>query len=269
MEKLVWTPMLVGGRVIDNDYNNIRQAIDDLIDRKNLTSLSNTGTSTLIYTNATGLATATLKMHSHLNTSGVANEFKGEFINTSGTMDGIASHWSMNASGTGVMRAVIGVSYLPAGVTLSGTSAAANWVSGGLFAADVAGTAVLNGTAVIFNALCGKVSSAINSTMTAVKHTSALYGISALLTKPVSGECSILHLAQEAGATCVNQAIYIEGGATVDAFVTIDVAAAGKAIETSVVNIGGGTANTAHALHIRIGTGHGYIPVYNNSNFTA
>ena len=224
--------------------------------------------------NKTANTGGTLKVHCHQMAASTddsptqyANEFKGEFLATSGTMDGIASHFNMDASGTGVLRAVIGVAYLNAGKTLSGTAATGSWISGGLFSAALASTAVLNGTAVVVNAVCGKVTSAIDTTMTACNHVAAIHGISSLLTKPVSGECSILYLSQEAGATTINQAIYIGGGATVDAFVKFDVAASGKAIQTSAVDIGGGSHVTSHAIHIKIGSVDGYIPVWDAANF--
>jgi hypothetical protein len=215
------------------------------------------------------LGTATMKVHAHSLgvTQEYANEFKGEFLSTGGvgeaaTCDGIAAHYHMAASSIGVMRSIIGVAYLDAGKTLSGTLATGSWMSGGLFAADVAGTAVLNGTAVIVTGLWSQVSSAANSTMTAVNHIAALSAAGKLLTKPVSGECSILYLSQEAGATTINQAIYIAGGAKIDAFATIDVAASGKAVEVLAKKLD--DTNTSHALHIKVGSANGYIPVYVN-----
>jgi hypothetical protein len=215
------------------------------------------------------LGTPTMKIHAHSLgvTQEYANEFKGEFLSTGGvgeaaTCDGIAAHYHMAASSIGVLRSIIGVAYLDAGKTLSGTLATGSWMSGGLFAADVAGTAVLNGTAVIVTGLWSQVSSAINSTMTAVNHVAALSAAGKLLTKPVSGECSLLLLSQEAGATAINQAIYVKGGATVDAFATIDVAASGKAVEVLAKKLD--DTNTSHALHIKVGSANGYIPVYLN-----
>lgn len=239
------------------------------------TGIYQSGTSGVgIYINKTANTAGTLKIHCHQMAASTddsptqyANEFKGEFLATSGTMDGIASHFNMDASGTGVLRSVIGVAYLNAGKTLSGTAATGSWISGGLFACSLAATSVLNGTAVRVTGLYGEISNASNTTMTACNHASALSGASKLLVKPVSGECSLLHLMQYAGATTVNQAIYIEGGATVDAFTTIDVAASGKAIETAVVALGSRSTNTTHALHIKIGASDGYIPVYAAATF--
>jgi hypothetical protein len=214
----------------------------------------------------------TIKAHAHLNTAEYANEFKGEFLSAAGvgesqTMDGIAAHYIMQTTGgtgTGVMRSVLGVAYLPAATAITGTDAAKSWISGGGFAADIAATATLNGTAVRATGLFAKVSSAIGSNMTSVKHVAAATLVSGLLVKPTAGECSILHLSQEAGATTVNQAIYVEGGATVDSLFTIDVAAAGKAIETNTAVPDGATS---YCIHIKIGNVDGYIPVFAAKTF--
>ena len=214
----------------------------------------------------------TLKAHSHSSTGGYANEFKGEFVNTSSTMDGIAAHYTMQTTGntgTGVMRSILGVAYLPAGVAITGSSATGSWISGGGFATNVATTATLNGTAVRATGVFAKVSSAIGSNMTSCKQVSAATFISALLVAPTDGIASIVHLAQEATGTALASALYLEGTPYCTSFVTFDAAGAGSALQTSVVAVGSGSANTSHALKIGIGAGFGYIPVYNNANFTA
>lgn len=227
------------------------------------------------YLNITGTANAdarTIKAHAHSSTGGYANEFKGEFLNASGTMDGIAAHYIMQTTGntgTGVMRSILGVAYLPAGVAITGTSAAGSWISGGGFATDIATTATLNGTAVRATGMFSKISSAVGSNMTSCKQVSAGTFISALLVAPTAGIASIIHLAQEATGTALASAIYLEGTPYCTSFVTFDAAGAGSALQESVVALGSGTANTAHALKIGIGAGFGYIPVYNNANFTA
>lgn len=216
-----------------------------------------------------------LKIHSHSNQNNSGgtydytfiNEFKGEFVSTSGVMNGIGAVYNMAASGTGVMSAAYAQAILNAAITLSGTSATGSWISGGLFSCDLKGTSVLNGTAVLALGLYAEVVSAINSTLTEAKHVAAICGMGKLLVKPTTGECSLLYLCQAAGATTINQAIYLEGGATIDAFATIDVAASGKAIATSVVALGSGSTNTTHALKINIGGTAGYIPVYAAANF--
>ena len=210
----------------------------------------------------------TTKIHSHQLASGVeyANEFKGEFLSATGIMDGIAAHYHLGISSAGVLRAILGVAYLDAGITLSGTAATGSWISGGLFSCGLAATSVLNGTAVLALGSYSEVTSTITSTLTTVKHVAAICGTGKLLVKPTTGECSLVYLVQAAGATTINQAIYIEGGATVDSFLTIDVAASGKAIETATSAMS--TNATSHALHIKIGAADGYIPVYDNNAWT-
>jgi hypothetical protein len=207
---------------------------------------------------------ATIKAHAHSCTAEYANEFKGEFLNTSGTMDGIASHYIMQTTGntgTGVMRSILGVASLPAGVAITGTSAAGSWISGGGFAADVAATATLNGTAVRATGLFGKVSSAVGANMTSCKQVSAATFISSLLVAPSSGIASIVHLAQEATGTVLPQAIYLEGAAYTGAFVAFD-AVGGHAtcLETNTADPAGAT--TSHALRILINNVEHWIPVY-------
>jgi hypothetical protein len=228
-------------------------------------------TGTALSINKTSNTAGTLKVHCHQMAASTgdsptqyANEFKGEFLATSGTMDGIASHFHMSGTGTGVLRSIIGVAYLDAGITLSGTEATGSWISGGLFSCSLAGTSVLDGTAVVVYGSYSEVTSAINSTLTSVAHTAAICGYSKLLVKPTSGECSILHLAQTAGATTVNQAIYITGGATIDTFATFDVAASGKAIETNTAVPDGATS---YCIHIKVGAVDGYIPVFAAKTF--
>jgi hypothetical protein len=179
-----------------------------------------------------------------------ANEFKGEFLATSGTMDGIASHFHMSASGTGVLRSVIAVAYLDAAITLSGANPAGSWISGGLFSVSLAGTAILNGAAIIATGLWAEINSAINTTITAVKHAAGLSVAGKMLTNPSSGECSLIYLSQQAGATVINQAIYLEGAGAVGAFATFDVAGASSAISALAKKLD--NTNTTHALHVKI-----------------
>ena len=221
-----------------------------------------------------GVGGAGLKIHSHanVNNSGGAtydytyiNEFKGEFVSTTGAMYGVGTIYSL-ATSSGAMSSMISTATLIAGATLSGTLATGSWISAGLFSCSLAGTSILSGTAVMAIGLYTEIVSAINSVLTTTKHVSALCVAGKLLVIPTTGECSLVHLMQAAGATCINQAIYIEGGATVDSFLTIDVAASGKAIETCTSAMS--TNATSHALHIKIGAADGYIPVYDNNTWS-
>lgn len=220
-----------------------------------------------LYINKTANTAGTLKIHCHQMAASTddspnqyANEFKGEFLATSGTMDGIASHFHMSESGTGVLRSVIGVAYFDAAKTLSGANPTGSFISGGLFSCQLAGTAILNGTAVIAAGAWCEIQNAINTTMTAVNHVAGLVVAGKLLVNPSSGQCSLVYLSQQAGATVINQAIYLEGANLTGAFVTFDVAGSGKAIEALAKKLD--NTNTTHALHIKIGSADGYIPVF-------
>lgn len=159
----------------------------------------------------------TLKLHCHQAAAGVeyANEFKGEFLSTSGTMDGIAAHYHMAASGTGVMRSILGVAYLDTGVTLSGTSAAASWISGILGSVNVEGT--INGTAVTVTGVYGGLGSMTGGTLTACKYMSAIWADSQVTQVPSSGESQLLLMTNGLGAT-LNQAIYIDANDRISEF---------------------------------------------------
>jgi hypothetical protein len=150
-----------------------------------------------------------LKIHNHLMAEGVeyANEFKGEFLSTSGTMDGIAAHYHMSASGTGVMRSILGVAYLDTGITLLGTSAAASWISGILGSVNVAG--VLNGTAVTVTGVYGGLGSMTGGTLTACKYMSAIWADSQVTQVPSSGDSQLILMTNGAGGT-LGQAMLID-----------------------------------------------------------
>ena len=162
-----------------------------------------------IYINKLSSDAGTLKIHNHLMAHGVeyANEFKGEFLSTSGLMDGIAAHYHMSASGTGVMRAILGVAYLDTGITLSGTSASASWISGILGSVNVAG--VINGTAVTVTGVYGGLGSMTGGTLTACKYMSAIWADSQVTQVPTSGESQLILMTNGLGAT-LKQAMYID-----------------------------------------------------------
>jgi hypothetical protein len=245
-------------------YNGATFTVSQPIAGATLTSPSITG-----YLGITGTAAGdarTIKAHAHSSTGEYANEFKGEFVNASGTMDGIASHYIMQTTGntgTGVMRSILGVAYLPAGVAITGASAAGSWISGGGFAADIATTATLNGTAVRATGIFAKISSAAASNMTACKQVSAATFISALLVAPSAGIASIVHLAQEATGTVLPQALYVEGANYCGAFVTFDAAATNTCVTANTTST---AAATPHfAVKVIVGTTPYWFPLYSTT----
>lgn len=162
----------------------------------------------------------TLKIHCHQAADGVehANEFKGEFLSATGTMDGIAAHYHLAISSTGVMRAILGVAYLDTGVTLSGTAATASWISGILGSVNIAG--VINGTAVTVTGVYGGLGSMTGGTLTACKYMSAIWADSQVTQVPSSGESQLLLMTNGIGGT-LNQAIYIDASNRITEFLHI------------------------------------------------
>ena len=161
-------------------------------------------------------AGAGLKIHTHSNSTGYGSEFKGEFVSTSGTMDGIAAHYRLSASSTGVLRAIAGHAYLDATYTLSGTSAAGSWISGVLGWTNIEG--VINGTAVTVTGVYGGLG-ACAGTLTACKYMSGLWADVGQLTKvPSAGESQALLITGPIAAVTVPQAILVADGAYFGSF---------------------------------------------------
>jgi hypothetical protein len=187
-------------------------------------------TGTGISINKTANTAGTLKIHCHAMAASTddspnqyANEFKGEFLATSGTMDGIASHFHMAGSGTGVLRSVLGVAYLDTGITLSGTLSTGSWLNGILGQANVAG--VINGTAVCVVGTYGGLGSMTGGTLTACKYMTAMWADSQITQAPSAGITSLLLMTGNSlmqyglyivdGATAVGGDIRLQGGATI------------------------------------------------------
>lgn len=197
-----------------------------------------------------------LKIHTHLNSTEWANEFKGEFVSTSGTMDGISAHYHMAATGTGVMRSIIGVAYLDATYTLSGTSATASWISGVLGQATVAG--VINGTAVTVTGTYGGLG-ACSGTLTTCKYMSGIWADVSQLTKvPTTGNSQALLITGPVAAVAVNAAIYVDGPTYLTNFLQIS-SAAGFAVAGAT---GVGTASVK--LTCKFGSTTFYLQGYDS-----
>ncbi len=163
---------------------------------------------------------STTKIHAHLMpvTTEYANEFKGEFLSTGAvgqaqTMDGIAAHYHMAASGSGIMRSILGVAYLDSGVTLTGTDYTLNgWLAGGVFVADVAGTIVGNQN--VIAGLYAGIGSCQGGTLTACKYMTAIWATSNRLTTLSAGQSSLIFADNPAGTDkkAVDYGLRIEGG---------------------------------------------------------
>jgi hypothetical protein len=163
-------------------------------------------------------AGAGLKIHTHLADGSVydyANEFKGECVRTSGFYDGITAQYHLAASGTAILRSIIGVAYLDSGFTLSGTLPTTSWLVGGLFSADVAG--ILDGTSVhVLGAYAG-LGSMTGATLTACEHMAALMVDSQVTQVPLAGESELIYLNNGLGGT-LGQVMYINANDRISEF---------------------------------------------------
>ena len=214
-----------------------------------------------IYINKTASNGPTVKAHCHqlaaVTTDAIANEFKGEFLSIVGTMDGIGSHFHMAASGTGILRSVLGVAYLDAGITLSGTDyTTGSWLVGGCFVADVGGP--VNGTGVVIAGLYGGIGACAMSGWTAMnecKYMTAIWGDSTRLRAVTTGDTSLLLLTNMTGCQTVKYGIQMVAGGAI----------------TTAINISGNSGATLNAATAVGGYGlkiHTHLNI-NNSGGTS
>ena len=218
-----------------------------------------------LYANLTGTDYTILKIHNHSTTAEIGGaEFKGELVNASGAVYGVYNTWNYSPTGlTGTsdnVSAAINVMAITTGHTVT-----AGNIYGLEAHVQLAGT--LNGAAVNAIGVNGVLSGA--GANTEVLHMAGVASsMSTGLVNPTTGTLSY-YLANSLSTVVVDNLICSLQSQYVTTFVSFDAAASGKAIETSVVAVGSGSANTSHALHIKIGAADGYIPVYANANFTA
>lgn len=178
---------------------------------------------TALYINKAANTGPTIKAHCHqlaASSTGVtgqvvANEFKGEFLDTIGTMDGIASHFRLNHDSAGIMRAILGVAYLDSGKTLSGTDfTTGSWMVGGLFVSNVSG--ILSGTGVCVVGLYGGISSCVGSTLTTCKYLASIWADSSRLVTLSTGKSALILATNQTGAATVQFGLYMPKGAFVE-----------------------------------------------------
>lgn len=244
------------------------QYVDFNVGNANIKMIGTPKGSTLEMTPGAGGAGLKIHTHANVNNSGgttydytYLNEFKGEFVSTSGLMYGVGAIYSL-ATSAGAMSSMIATATLIAGATLSGTNpATGSWLSAGLFSTSLAATSVLNGTAVMVAGLYAELSVIAAATLTVASHVSAAYLQTKLAVAPSSGQSSILRLAH-GGVAKVGAAIYVEGagGGVTHA---LKFAAGDKSDGAFVATITAGTPGTAQGM-IKIdvgGTDH-YILFY-------
>jgi hypothetical protein len=204
-----------------------------------------------LYINKTANTAATIKAHCHnLAADGVdapnfvANEFKGEFLSTgtsNATMDGVAAHFHMAASSTGILRAILGVAYLDSGKTLSGTDyTIKGWLNAGTFVADAAGT--VNGTGVVVAGLYAGIGSCQGGTLTEAKYLTSLFVTSNRLTTLTTGQSSLILATNPAGSgkKAVEYGLRMECGSLIGTGISID-----NAVTVSAIRIGNWAAAAA------------------------
>jgi hypothetical protein len=197
----------------------------------NINKLANTGPTIKAHCHALA-ASSTL-----VTDQVVANEFKGEFKDTIGTMDGIASHFHLNVSSAGIMRAILGVAYLDAGKTLSGTDyTTGSWLVGGLFSANAGG--VVNGAGVCVAGLYGGISSCVGSTLTACKYLASIWADSNRLVSLSSGLSALILATNQSGAANIDYGIRIESAGLLSTGISISGATTnGLKIEDATLSI--------------------------------
>jgi len=213
-----------------------------------------------LYCNDTGKTATTLKIHNHATTAEIGSlEAKGELVNTTGTVDGIASHWSYTPTGaTGApdaVRASISNMTLPAANTMT-----AGTIAGSQSATITSGT--LNGAAVneygILAALTG------GGTRTLCAHCAAVHAaVVSSVTNPTTGELSNI-LTSGNGVTTIDQTMFVSDHAHTTNFLNL-----GEAGNTGFVTTGGTDCTASAATDpsftikcIMPGGAPGYIRVW-------
>lgn len=173
------------------------------------TAINVSGNTGILLNAAPGTTGGGLKIHTHanVNNSGGStydltymNEFKGEFVSTSGVMVGVGAIYALSGIGTGALISVLGDSILTASITLSGSAyPAVGVLTGGQFTANVLGT--LSGTAVLVTGLYGGIEASTGSTWTTARYVSAIWGDYKSVVDLGTGDSHILLLTNSATAT--------------------------------------------------------------------
>jgi hypothetical protein len=140
-----------------------------------------------LYCNDTGKAAQTLKIHNHLTTSDIGGaEYKGELINTTGSLAGVYNTWSYSPTGdTGAPDNVWGEINVMA-VTTGDTVTAGN-IAGTVGHVQLAGT--LNGAAVTAIGVQGVLSGAGANTLVS-NMAGVASSMSTGLVNPTTGQLS-------------------------------------------------------------------------------
>lgn len=214
-----------------------------------------------LYVNDTGKTASTLKMHSHLATTEVANEFKGEFINPvtlvdgSNTQDGIFSDWAYTPTGATGAPSRVSAGFYSQTLTAANTITAGNLY--GLVGQTIA-SGIENGATVTEVGVLGSVNG--TGAKTAVSHVAGVASsIGSGVVNPTAGTLSSF-LAGNLGTTVVDNTLYVQGAQFTTNLLNID-ATGGMVTAT-------GTAASGTPVKIKIivgGTSY-YMNAYPTSN---
>lgn len=210
---------------------------------------------TQIYYNDTGRTTQTLKIHSHLNTSEIgAAEFKGEFINTTGTVEGVVSTWSYQPTGgtgspTGVTASTNVLAIAPTFTVNAGNIYA--------LTGEVQLQGTLNGATVNVAGVIGILSG--NGANTEVLHMAGVQSaMSTGLVNPTTGTLSHF-LANSTSTVVIDNLLCMQDSEYITNFASFNSAATDKCIEA---NSGTPAGAVSHMIRVIIGGVPAYIPAY-------
>lgn len=206
-----------------------------------------------LYSNLTGTAYTVLKIHNHATTAEIGGaEFKGELINTTGSLYGVYGTW--NYSPTGLTGTPTNVS---ASINVMAITAGHTVTTGNIYGveghAQLAGT--LNGASVNVIGVNGVLSGAGANTQ--VLHMAGVASsMSTGLVNPTTGTLSY-YLANSLSTVVVDNLICSLQSQYVTNFASFD-AVGGCLFENAAIP----AVNTSHALRIALGGTSLYIPVF-------
>lgn len=197
-----------------------------------------------------------LHVHSHQRAAGtdeVANDFKGEFLSTSGLMDGIRAQYTMDASNTGTLRTIVANAYLGSTATLSGSGMMYGLLAG------VNSVGTVNGSGVEMAGISAGIMNMVGSTLTEVKYLSAISLSSLAEVVPTTGDSQLM-LMTHSGVTTLDQVMLIDASDKITNFI--------KFVDVDGMVSGPSTAASGTPVKIKIlvdGTPY-YINAYPTSN---
>ncbi len=202
--------------------------------------------------------TPALHIHTHqveigVEGENVANDFKGEFLRTTGIADGMRLQYTMDADSSGILRSIMSNAYLNTAITLSGGGEIYG-ISAGV---NMLGT--VSGATIRIAALQAATGQSVGATLTEAAFISVLSLTNRTGPNLVTGETQILFLEQEGNAFQIDQAIYLFGGDRITEFIHFEDVATMVTVGTT--QDAAVTADASIAITID-DLGTFYIPAY-------